>query len=211
MHGARPAPDRPRRDRVRGRELDAAGTACASDLPARSDEVFGARIERLLQPRARRLAQLQALALFDEFTRADYAALDPTASGAEVDAALDELLAHEVVRGDGLRYRLSHAAVRAALLAGIGRGGGAALHRALAELHERGDRPGIGAVGAPALGWARSTGAWTCMLQLIAEAEEPERLWSSGRACRSRRSRCSSSARSMPPSASRAGRASASS
>jgi hypothetical protein len=108
----------------------------ADDLPSRAQDVYRARVAAL-DPRVRRLAQLQSLAAGDGFSRDDYALLDAGAAGPEIDAAITALLTNDIVRGDGTTYSLSAGAVRDALLEGIGPAERAELHRALAEHAER--------------------------------------------------------------------------
>jgi serine/threonine-protein kinase len=120
------------------------GQLSAADLPLRADDVFQARIAAL-QPRALRLARLHAFSVFQALARSDYAQLDPQASAEQLDAAIGELQSHEMLYGDGLRYTLSHRALRVALQDGVAESEAREYHRALAELYERSDRPAIAA------------------------------------------------------------------
>jgi tetratricopeptide (TPR) repeat protein len=113
-------------------------------LPEHVQDVFRARIAAL-DARALRLARAQSLSVFDGFARTDYALLEPEVGAAEIDAAVAELLDHDVLRCDGATYALSHRAVRDALRAGMTPAERAQYHRALAELYERTGRPAIGA------------------------------------------------------------------
>ena len=93
--------------------------AARGERPAGArDEVFGARIARCSRARAGWRSCRRSRCSTTSRARTTRRSIR-AASGAELDAALDELLAHEVVRSDGVRYRLSHAAVRDALLAQI--------------------------------------------------------------------------------------------
>ena len=114
------------------------------DLPARANDVFRARISAL-DARALRLARAQSLAVFDGFTRADYALLDPAAQPAEIDAAVEELLGRDVLRAEGVTYTLSHRAVRSVLRADVTTAERKSHHLALAELYERTGRPAFAA------------------------------------------------------------------
>jgi hypothetical protein len=112
------------------------------DLPTRAQDVYRARVAAL-DPRARRLAQLQSLSAGDGFTRDEYALLDAGAKTPEIDGAINALLTNDIVRGDGATHSLSHGAVRDALLEGVGPHERAELHRALAEHAEHTGRPAM--------------------------------------------------------------------
>src|SRR6185436_5972804 len=78
----------------------------SSDLPSSATDVFRTRVAQL-DPRTRRIAQAQALALDDAFTRDHYAALEPDASHEVIENAIGELLDQQIVQANGATYRLS--------------------------------------------------------------------------------------------------------
>ncbi|HKP62464.1 MAG TPA: protein kinase [Polyangiales bacterium] len=113
------------------------------DLPAEAlaidvDALFGARLSRL-GTLARTLAELQALSLVS-LRRADYRVLVPDADERALDDALTELIAHEVVRSDGVHYVLSQRGYAAALQAQVEPLALAQRHAALAQLAEQQQR-----------------------------------------------------------------------
>ncbi|HMI89742.1 MAG TPA: hypothetical protein VK509_00185, partial [Polyangiales bacterium] len=106
------------------------------DLPRRTEDVFRSRIAAL-KPLERKLARLHAHAHSDTLTRDDYLALEQAAGAGAVDRALSELLAHDLLRGDGQTYALSHRELHDLLREGVPEQERSELHRALAELAER--------------------------------------------------------------------------
>jgi hypothetical protein len=116
-----------------------------ADLPASVEDVLRQRVAEL-SAEARGLATAQALAIFSEFTRDDYVQLAPTLSTHSVDALIDELVAREIVVGNGQRYTLSQPALCDALLAQLSDVERRAHHAALAELQMRSDKSQLAAV-----------------------------------------------------------------
>jgi hypothetical protein len=102
-----------------------------TELPADAEHVLRARVANL-PALARRLAELQALAIAGPFGRADYAELAGADGAPHVDAALDALVQRGVLSSDGQAYTLSHGGDRALLLSAIPAERGAELHLALA-------------------------------------------------------------------------------
>ncbi|HKU41457.1 MAG TPA: AAA family ATPase, partial [Polyangiales bacterium] len=89
-----------------------------NELPADAEHLLYARLASL-SPLARRLAELQALAMAGQFTRADYAELAVRDSASQVDVALDALVRLGLVASDGVSYTLAHRGDRALLLGGL--------------------------------------------------------------------------------------------
>jgi tetratricopeptide (TPR) repeat protein len=107
----------------------------AHDLPHSAAQAF---CERVLSrsPLARWLAVTQSLASHDAFTREQYAAIAGGAERERVDAALDELVANQILLSDGRVFALSHGKeVTAGLSAGDDPAERARRHRVLAELY----------------------------------------------------------------------------
>lgn len=77
-----------------------------TDLPADAKQVLRARVANL-SPLARRLAEMQALAIAGRFGRADYAELVGPGSAAQIDVALDLLMQRGVLTSSGDRYTLA--------------------------------------------------------------------------------------------------------
>jgi tetratricopeptide (TPR) repeat protein len=146
----------------------------ASDLPLRAEDVFAARVAALTA-RARRLARMQSLSIFETFTREDFVALDPGADAAQVDDALSELLSHEIVRASGSTYTVTHRAVRDALQAPQGDAERVAMHAALADLYERTDRPAAGVV-AHLLSAGQTDRALDLLMRALEAAGEPRQF-----------------------------------
>ena len=94
-------------------------------------------VERVaeLSPLARFIAEAQSLAMHPAFTRDDYALLCDGWSRAQVDAALDELLVQQVLRGDGRLHVLAHGTRSAALTAHLAPEAIVERQRALAGLY----------------------------------------------------------------------------
>ena len=86
-----------------------------TELPADAEHLLRARVANLL-PLARRLAELQALAIGGQFTRADYAELAGRDGAAQVDRAVDALVQLGLFASDGVSYTLAHQGDRALLL-----------------------------------------------------------------------------------------------
>jgi hypothetical protein len=86
-----------------------------TELPPDAEHVLRARAANL-PPLARRLAELQALAIAGPFGRADFAELAGRERAAEIDPALVLLLQVGVFSSDGATYSLSHEGDRALLL-----------------------------------------------------------------------------------------------
>jgi len=104
-------------------------------LPASTEEVLRARLHAL-SPLARSLAQAQALALTDAFGREHYLRLaEPDGDSAAVDAALTELLTHQVLVGDVQRCAIAHGGWVTALAASMSDDRRASHHLALAAMH----------------------------------------------------------------------------
>jgi tetratricopeptide (TPR) repeat protein len=104
-----------------------------TDLPSNAAEACRVRVESLPEL-ARRLAELQALALPGAWTRADYAELAGAERVANVDQALNTLLRQGVLVSDsGETYRLAHSGIRFCLVNALGSDAAAERHLALAE------------------------------------------------------------------------------
>jgi hypothetical protein len=107
-----------------------------AEMPANAAMVYRARIASL-GTLARRLAETQALALDEQFTRADYALLEPAVDGTSLDAALSELLEEQLLTAhDGRSFRLDRAAVTV-LTEELDDADRRARYRTLAERSER--------------------------------------------------------------------------
>ena len=112
-----------------------------TELPADAEELLRARLAKL-PPLARRLAELQALAIAGRFTRSDYARLAGTENAGRLDSALDTLVQCGVLSSDGDSYVLSHSGDRALLLAGLTSERSIEHHAALAH-HFGPSKPGM--------------------------------------------------------------------
>ncbi|HKU41962.1 MAG TPA: hypothetical protein VJR89_27580, partial [Polyangiales bacterium] len=77
-----------------------------ADMPASARDALRERLGQL-SPLARRLAEAQALALDDTFTRDDYALLAPDAETGALDDALDELVTQRLLDFDIGEYRFA--------------------------------------------------------------------------------------------------------
>jgi hypothetical protein len=117
----------------------------AHELPASAEAAFRARIAEL-QPLSRWIAEAQALSLHDGLTLEDYARLVSASEPLLVDQAINELVANRVLVSDGRVYTLAHRGWAALLTEDLGDAEREQRHRALAELHDRSDRPPIAAV-----------------------------------------------------------------
>jgi hypothetical protein len=109
-------------------------------LPSSAAEALRTRLA-VLSALARQLAETQALALSDGFTREDYLALAPDRHPDEIDAALTELDSQRVVDSDGETYAFSHRAWSKLLSDGIGDVERVLCHRALAQRCQRRHKP----------------------------------------------------------------------
>jgi serine/threonine-protein kinase len=115
----------------------------SNDLPSSAEEAMRVRLAAL-SPLARWLAETQALATYQAFTREDYSTVRSDARASEIDRAMTELGAQQIVVSDGRLYTLAHRGWCAALEAPLGVADRAERHRALAALYE--GRPGLGVV-----------------------------------------------------------------
>ena len=79
----------------------------AVDLPQSAETALRARVAALTSS-ARQLLEAQALASHEAFTREDYGQLSPGLRAADVDAAVSELVARELLVSDGRVYWLAH-------------------------------------------------------------------------------------------------------
>jgi hypothetical protein len=114
----------------------------ASDLPSSAGEALRARLSALSRA-ARSLAEAQALAAHEAFTREDYVQLaGGDATGA--DRAISELVAEQVLASDGRIYTLAHRGWVSALTTDLDEAEARARHRALADLYAK--RPGLSAI-----------------------------------------------------------------
>lgn len=111
----------------------------AHDLPRSVAEARRARLARLSQA-ARFMAEAHALAFYDSLRAADYHALLPEASSAQIEEALAELLASEVLVEDGAQYLLSNRLWSAALSETLTPAELALRQRALAAMYGAGSR-----------------------------------------------------------------------
>jgi len=109
-------------------------TLSAANLPRDVSAALRARSERL-SPEARWLAQAHALAYFETLRDQDYHALRPDLSSAQVEQALAELLALQVLVRAGQRYSLANRAWSAALTSHLTTDELVARHRALHALY----------------------------------------------------------------------------
>jgi hypothetical protein len=108
----------------------------AAELPTSALDAFHTRATQL-SALARRLADAQALALGEEFTREDYALLEPQIDAQTLDAALTELVTQQALTShDGLHYTLQHLWVTV-LCDALDDSTRRARYRALAERSER--------------------------------------------------------------------------
>ena len=114
-----------------------------SDLPSSASEALRVRIAAL-SPLARTLIEGQALAAHEAFSHEEYLQFCG-ADAPSVQRAISELVAGQVLTGDGRVYTLAHRGWAAALTAGITETDARARHRALAGLYA--SRPGLARVG----------------------------------------------------------------
>jgi hypothetical protein len=117
----------------------------STDLPASADEALHAKAA-LLPPLARRLAEAQSLALHGAFTREEYGLLEPDIDPRQIDEAITELVAQEMVASDGRVYTLAHSSTAAVLCSSLSDAERRERHRTLAEFHFRAGRPLLGRV-----------------------------------------------------------------
>jgi hypothetical protein len=104
-----------------------------SDLPTSAEAAVRDRIARLA-PLSRHLAETQALAFEEPWTRTEYLALVKLEKQSQVERALAELVSEAVLVGNGGTYTLSHLGVRACLIAGLSDAQRRERHRLLADL-----------------------------------------------------------------------------
>jgi anti-anti-sigma regulatory factor len=110
-------------------------------LPARAEALFSARLARL-GALARKLAEAHALSLIAALHRDDYRVLALPAEPRSLDDALSELIAHEIVSGDGAHYVLAQRGYATVLEAQLEAAALSQRHEALARLAEqRGRHP----------------------------------------------------------------------
>ncbi len=114
-----------------------------SDLPESAEAAIRSRIAGL-GPLARAIAESQALASQPTFGRDDYAALCAGSDASEVERALAELVANQVLVSDGRFHSLAHRGWASSLTAGLGPAEKTERHRALAALYQ--SRSGLAAV-----------------------------------------------------------------
>jgi hypothetical protein len=89
-----------------------------ADLPNDAEQASSARVAELSEL-ARRLAEVHALASHPALSREDYARLAGGVASERVDEAISELLAQQILAGDGRAYVLSHRGWSALLSAGL--------------------------------------------------------------------------------------------
>lgn len=109
-----------------------------ADLPSSAEEAMRRRLAEL-SPSSRRLAEAQALASHETFTRDQYALLWPScadAAGETVDEAISELVSQQVLLSDGRHYWLAHRGWAFALTSPLSDEDRRARHRALVALYE---------------------------------------------------------------------------
>jgi hypothetical protein len=106
-----------------------------AQLPRSAEEAMKERIAAL-EPLARFLAEAHALSLFDSLSRDDYARLRPDADGAQLDRALGQLLAQQVLAGDEATFTLARRSWAGLLSAELDDAARGERHRALARLFE---------------------------------------------------------------------------
>jgi hypothetical protein len=107
----------------------------AGELPSSGEQAFCERVAAL-SPLARWIAETHALAAHDAFSRPEYALMCAGRDAQQLDQALGELLAQQVVWSDGLVYALSHGNCAPALTARLDPADRRERHRALAEVYE---------------------------------------------------------------------------
>ena len=113
-----------------------------SDLPSSAAEALRARLASI-SDRARSLAEMQALAAHEAFTREDYLCL-ASVQATEVDRAISELVAEQVLASDGRIYTLAHRGWVSALTADLVETDARNRHAALVALYAT--RPGFAAI-----------------------------------------------------------------
>jgi tRNA A-37 threonylcarbamoyl transferase component Bud32 len=106
------------------------------DLPASVEEAVAARLARL-PPMARRLLQVQALCVYGAFTGEDYAVVAGRADPQQLEQALSELIARDLVTSDGVVHTLVNPGWANAIVEPLSPDERAERHRALAEKHAR--------------------------------------------------------------------------
>lgn len=103
------------------------------DLPQSAEDSVLARVAQL-SPLARTLAQAHAVCLVEQLTVYDYRALAGAAETRAVDAALSELVAEQVLSGDGERYVVANQLWTSALERSLDPDTRVQTHRALAAM-----------------------------------------------------------------------------
>lgn len=117
----------------------------AAQLPSSAEQAFCERVAGL-SPLARLLAQAQALASHDAFSRQEYAALAADSDPQQVDQAITELVSAQVLVSDGRVYTLSHGNRAAAIAAQLAPDELEQRHRVLAELYAQTEATALSAV-----------------------------------------------------------------
>lgn len=114
-----------------------------SDLPESAEAAIRARIAAL-RPLSRGIAESQALASQPAFGRDEYAALYPDAGASDIEDAIAELVANQILVRDGGFYSLAHRGWASSLSGGLGAAERAERHRLLSMFYR--SRPGLAAV-----------------------------------------------------------------
>ena len=149
VHGARAAPGRARRDRVRRRQLDAAGRARRRGPAAARQKACSRRGSPRCQPRALRLARRSACSVFEAFERSDYVRARPAgARPSRSTRRSPSWSLRDVLQRRRASTRSRTAPCARALQAASPSQSARLHHRALAELYERTGRPPIAAAHA---------------------------------------------------------------
>jgi hypothetical protein len=107
----------------------------AAELPSSAEQAFRERVAALPEF-ARWIAEAQAMASHDAFTREEYARLCAGRDPQRIEEALVTLTAHQVLVSDGRVYALSRGNRAATLTASLDAAELRERHRALAELYE---------------------------------------------------------------------------
>jgi hypothetical protein len=115
----------------------------AADLPTSAKDAIARRVAAL-SPLARLLAEAQALASHDGFSRPEYSIVAGGKNAAALDSAISELVSEQVVLGDGHRHRLAHGVWSSALLDGLSDDVRRARHAALVDVYRK--EPGLAVV-----------------------------------------------------------------
>jgi len=102
------------------------------DLPKSAEEAIRGRIERL-GPLARSLAEAHALSFVEQLAHEDYRELAPGLDTRAVDSAIDELVALQLIVGDGQSYAIANRTIRSALELGLAQADREQAHAKLSE------------------------------------------------------------------------------